>query len=187
MARLRGALDHSLNFSKRYEVEGAYLLVGVDKLTMVTQALRHEAADAVLLAIGDRLDRCLRASDVIGRVGGDRFGAVLSNVPEADVEAATGKVLDAIRNTPIDTPEGPVDATVSIGAVPFPGAINTAQDVMMRGRGPAESQAARPLLYLHIYVLTGVERASQILHRHRRAGSTRIAGKTPALRLSAHR
>ena len=99
---------------------------------MVTQALRHEAAVAVLLAIGDRLDRCLRASNVIGRVGGDRFGAVLSNVPEADVEAATGKVLDAIRNTPIDTPEGPVDATVSIGAVPFPGAINTAQDVMMR-------------------------------------------------------
>ena len=99
---------------------------------MVTQALRHEAAVAVLLAIGDRLDRCLRASNVIGRVGGDRFGAVLSNVPEADVEAATGKVLDAIRNTPIDTPEGPVYATVSIGAVPFPGAINTAQDVMMR-------------------------------------------------------
>ena len=132
MARLREALDHSLNLSKRYEVEGAYLLVGVDKLTMVTQALRHEAADAVLLAIGDRLDRCLRTSDVIGRVGGDRFRAVLSNVPEADVEAATGKVLDAIRNTPIDAPEGPVDATVSIGAVPFPGAINTAQDVMMR-------------------------------------------------------
>ena len=131
-ARLREALDHSLNFSKRYEVQGAYLLVGADKLTMVNQALGHEAADAVLLAIGDRLDRCLRASDVIGRVGGDRFGAVLSNVPEADVEAATDKILDAIRSAPIDTPEGPVYATVSIGAVPFPGAINTAQDVMMR-------------------------------------------------------
>lgn len=131
-ARLREALDHSLNFSKRYEVSGAYLLVGVDKLTMVNQALGHEAADAVLLAVGDRLDRCLRASDVIGRVGGDRFGAVLSNVPEADVEAATEKILDAVRNAPIDTPEGPVYVTVSVGAVPFPGAINTAQDVMMR-------------------------------------------------------
>ncbi len=131
-ARLREALDHALNFSKRYEVQGAYLLVGVDKLTMVNQALGHEAADAVLLAIGDRLDRCLRASDVIGRVGGDRFGAILSNVPEEDIEAATDKILDAIRTTPIDTPEGPVYVTVSIGAVPFPGAINTAQDVMMR-------------------------------------------------------
>ncbi len=131
-ARLREALDHSLNFTKRYEVNGAYLLVGVDKLTMVNQALGHEAADAVLLAIGDRMDRCLRASDVIGRVGGDRFGEVLSNVPEADIEAATDKILDAVRGTPINTPEGPVYATVSIGAVPFPGAINTSQDVMMR-------------------------------------------------------
>lgn len=131
-ARLREALDHSLNFSKRYDVNGAYLLVGVDKLTMVNQALGHEAADAVLLAVGDRLDRCLRASDVIGRVGGDRFGAVLTNVPENDVDAATDKILEAIRNTPIDTPEGPVYVTVSIGAVPFPGAVNTALDVMMR-------------------------------------------------------
>ena len=62
MARLREALDHSLNFSKRYEVEGAYLLVGVDKLTMVTQALRHEAAVAVLLAIGDRFEADIAAA-----------------------------------------------------------------------------------------------------------------------------
>lgn len=131
-ARLREALDHALNFSKRYDLNGAYLLVGVDKLTMVNQALGHEAADSVLLAVGDRLDRCLRASDVIGRVGGDRFGAILSNVPEEDLEAAMDKILDAVRNAPIETPEGPVYATVSIGAVPFPGAINTAQDAMMR-------------------------------------------------------
>ena len=85
-----------------------------------------------MLAVGDRLDRCLRASDVIGRVGGDKFGAILSNVPEADLEAATEKILDAVRNVPIDTPEGPVYVTISIGAVPFPGAINTALHVMMR-------------------------------------------------------
>ena len=131
-ARLREALEHSLNFTKRYDLNGAFLLVGVDKLTMVNQAFGHEAADSVLLAIGDSLDRCLRASDVIGRVGGDRFGAILSNLPTDDIDAATDKILDAIRNAPIDTPEGPVYATVSIGAVPFPGAINTAQDVMMR-------------------------------------------------------
>jgi diguanylate cyclase (GGDEF)-like protein len=131
--RLREALDHALNVTKRYKVEGAYLVVGVDNLTMINQALGHDAADSVLLAVGDRLDRCLRASDVIGRVGGDKFGAVLSNVPESELEAATEKkFLDAIRQAPINTPEGPLYVTVSIGAVIFPGAINTAQDVMMR-------------------------------------------------------
>ena len=89
--RLREALDHALNVTKRYKVEGAYLVVGVDKLTIINQALGHDAADSVLLAVGDRLDRCLRASDVIGRVGGDKFGAVLSNVPESELEAATEK------------------------------------------------------------------------------------------------
>ncbi len=131
-ARLREALDHSLSFSERYRVSGAYLVIGVDKLTMVNQALGHEAADSVLLSIGDRLDRCLRASDVIGRVGGDKFGAILSNVPESELDAATDKILETIRSTPIETPEGPVYVTVSIGAVTFPNALNKAQDVMMR-------------------------------------------------------
>ncbi|MEX2453147.1 MAG: bifunctional diguanylate cyclase/phosphodiesterase [Rhodospirillaceae bacterium] len=131
-ARLREALDHALNFATRYDIEGAYLVIGIDKLTMVNQALGHRAADSVLLAVGDRLDRCLRASDVIGRVGGDKFGVVLSNVPESELESATEKLLNAIRHTPAETPEGPVYVTVSIGAVTFPSAVTTSQDVMMR-------------------------------------------------------
>lgn len=123
--RLREALDYASNDTKRYKGEGAYLVVGDDKLTMINQALGHDAADSVLLAVGDRLDRCLRASDVIGRVGGDKFGAVLSNVSESELEAATEKIRDALRQAPIKTPEGPVYVTVSIGAVTFSGAINT--------------------------------------------------------------
>ena len=131
-ARLREALEHALNFTKRYGVDGAYLVIGIDKLTMVNQALGHKAADTVLVAVGDRLDQTLRASDVIGRVGGDKFGAILANVPAGELECATEKLLDSIRHKPIETPEGPVYATVSIGAVTFPSAANTAQDIMMR-------------------------------------------------------
>jgi predicted signal transduction protein with EAL and GGDEF domain len=69
---------------------------------------------------------------VIGRVGGDKFGAILSNVPESELDAATDKILETNRSTPIETPEGPVYVTVSIGAVTFPNALNKAQDVMMR-------------------------------------------------------
>ena len=131
-ARLREALEHALNFTERYEISGAYLVLGIDKLTMVNQALGHRAADAVVLAVGDRLDRCLRASDVIGRVGGDKFGVILSNVQESEIESTTEKLLDAVRTAPVDTLEGPVYVTISIGVVTFPSAVTSAQDVMMR-------------------------------------------------------
>ena len=131
-SRLREALEHALNYSRRYNVDGAYLVIGIDNLTMVNQALGHEAADAVLLAVGDRIDRCLRASDVIGRAGGDRFGVILSNVPESEIETAADKILEAVRHEPMETTEGPVSVTVSIGAVAFPGTVNSALDLMTR-------------------------------------------------------
>ncbi len=45
----------------------------------------YEAADTVLIEIGRRLDSCLRVSDLIGRLGGDRFGIALSHCPEPSI------------------------------------------------------------------------------------------------------
>ena len=61
---------------------GAYLAIGIDKLASINDAFGYEAADQVIIEIGQRLDRCLRVSDVIGRVGGDRFGIVLAHCAE---------------------------------------------------------------------------------------------------------
>ncbi len=131
-ARLREVLDYALYYSQRYRVEGAYLVIGVDKMTLVNQAFGHEIADSILLSVSERLDRCLRSSDVIGRVGGDRFGAVLTNCPESELVHAAEKILETARNTVVETPSGPVHVTVSIGAVSFPASVKTAVDAMTK-------------------------------------------------------
>jgi diguanylate cyclase (GGDEF)-like protein len=130
--RLRESLDHALHYSQRYGVEGAYMVIGIDKMTTVNQAFGHEVADSAILAIGDRLDRCLRASDVIGRIGGDKFGAVLANCSEADIAIAAEKILETARDTVVETPAGPIHVTVSIGAVSYPRAVKTAVDAMTK-------------------------------------------------------
>ena len=130
--RLREALDYALYFSQRYGVEGAYLVIGIDKMTLVNQAFGHKIADSILLSVSERLDRCLRSSDVIGRVGGDRFGAVLSNCPESELTNAAEKILKTARTTVVETPSGPIHVTVSIGAVSFPASVKTAVDAMTK-------------------------------------------------------
>jgi diguanylate cyclase (GGDEF)-like protein len=130
--RLREALDHIVSSSLRSGAAGAYLAIGIDKLTGVNDALGYEAADAVIVAVGQRLDRCLRVSDVIGRVGGDRFGIVLANCPEEHVAIATEKILAAVSHTPIMTASGPVYVTVSIGSATFPEQAKTSYEVMTR-------------------------------------------------------
>ncbi len=130
--RLREALDHALYYGSRYKVVGAYLVIGIDNINMVNQAFGYEVADAVIVALGHRLDRCLRACDVIGRLGGDRFGVVLSNGPGSELPIAADKILEVARNTEVDTPAGPIHVTVSIGAAGFPDTAMTASDAMTK-------------------------------------------------------
>jgi diguanylate cyclase (GGDEF)-like protein len=130
--RLREALDHVLAAGLRTSAQGAYLAVGIDKLGAINDAFGYEAADAVIIEVGQRLDRWLRVSDVIGRVGGDRYGIVLSNCGEEHIAAAAEKILAAVSSAPIETIAGPVFATVSIGGTCFPEQAKTSFDVMTR-------------------------------------------------------
>lgn len=131
-ARLRDELDHALSFARRFRVAGAFLVIGVDKLAMVNNAFGYEIGDAVLVAIGQRLDRALRSSDLIGRLGGDRFGVLLTNCPEDSVTACMERIIEAMRGHAIEINGQSIPITVSIGCVLFPGLVNTAYEVMTK-------------------------------------------------------
>jgi diguanylate cyclase (GGDEF)-like protein len=128
--RLREALQNALSYNERYKVSGGYLAVGIDKLSMINDGYGHEAADAVIIGVGQRIERCLRVTDVIGRIGGDRFGCVLSHCDENGLTITAEKILDSFRSSPIETPSGPVHVTVSVGGSQIPGFIRTALDAM---------------------------------------------------------
>jgi diguanylate cyclase (GGDEF)-like protein len=131
-ARLSEALSQAVAASLRSRVPGAYLTVGIDKLGTINDAFGYETADQVIIEIGRRLDRQFRDSDVMGRVGGDRFGVVLINCPHENVVAVAEKILALIGQTQITTSVGPIYATVSIGSLSFPEQGKTSFDVMTR-------------------------------------------------------
>ena len=130
--RLRQGLDQAVATALRSNSPGAYLVIGIDKLATINDAFGYEIADQVILEIGQRLDQSLRESDVVGRVGGDRFGIVLTNCPEESVAIAAEKVLSRISDVPIGTAAGPIYTTVSIGGTSFPSQARTAHEVMAR-------------------------------------------------------
>jgi diguanylate cyclase (GGDEF)-like protein len=130
--RLREALDHMLAQSERSGLPGAYLAIGIDKLATINDVFGYEAADQVIVEVGMRLDRCLRVSDVIGRMGGDRFGIVLTPCPEPNIAIVAEKILSSVSQMPIDTLAGPVYATVSVGGAPYPDQAKTSYEVMTR-------------------------------------------------------
>ena len=54
-------------------------------MTVVNEAYGVDVADQVVLTVGERLERSLRSADVIGRIGGNRFGVVLANCQEDEI------------------------------------------------------------------------------------------------------
>src|SRR3546814_2490009 len=82
------------------------VVIGVDHLDRINTGYGYEAGNAVLVEIGRRLDSCLRAADVIGRPGGDFFGAILSACSEEAAQLAAERVLQSLRDNPVATPGG---------------------------------------------------------------------------------
>jgi diguanylate cyclase (GGDEF)-like protein len=80
-------LNRAISYIKRYHAAGALIVLDIDRLKPINDTFGHAAGDQVLKAIAGVLLRQVRASDVIGRLGGDEFGVLLWNLTEADAHA----------------------------------------------------------------------------------------------------
>jgi diguanylate cyclase (GGDEF)-like protein/PAS domain S-box-containing protein len=80
---------------------GAVLFIDCDNFKEINDALGHYAGDTVLQIAAQRLDQALRPDDVVGRVGGDEFVALLAAPLEAFEVDNLAKQLHAALAEPI--------------------------------------------------------------------------------------
>lgn len=89
-------LGRAIAYIKRYQTGGALIVLDVDRLKPVNDAFGHAAGDQVLKAIVATITHQIRASDVVGRLGGDEFGLLLWNLSETDARAKAASLEQAI-------------------------------------------------------------------------------------------
>jgi diguanylate cyclase (GGDEF)-like protein len=89
-------LGRAVAYIKRYQASAALIVVDVDRLKPINDVFGHAAGDEVLKAIAAVLTRQVRASDVVGRLGGDEFGLLLWNLSETDTRVKTAALEQAI-------------------------------------------------------------------------------------------
>ena len=133
--RVRQALDHAIEECSRSGALGAFIVIGVDQMGMINSAYGFEAGDAVLVELGQRLDRAVRGSDVIGRLGGDRFGVVLGHSSPEGVAITAERILQIVRQTPIAFGGEQIHVTASVSMVMVPEHSKTSFDAITKAEG----------------------------------------------------
>jgi len=99
----------------------AVLMIDVDHFKRFNDEHGHEAGDLVLGALGERLGRVVRASDIASRYGGEEFVVVLPEVTPARALARAEQIRAAAQaNRLTHHGEALPPVTVSIGVAMYP-------------------------------------------------------------------
>lgn len=113
--RLGEMLAHELQRCRRFNHRFSLLMVDIDHFKRINDGHGHPAGDGVLTGLADRLKKCVRDVDLVGRWGGEEFLVLL---PETD-QVAASECAERIRATIADSPfehDGlKLEVTVSIG------------------------------------------------------------------------
>jgi len=119
-ALLNEEVDHEIAVARRRRSRLAVIFIDIDYFKHINDSFGHEAGDVVLKETAARLTRTVREIDIVGRMGGDEFVVVLSEVSDAlDVLALTEKLrVECARPIAFDVHE--LRIAISIGISMFP-------------------------------------------------------------------
>jgi diguanylate cyclase (GGDEF)-like protein len=81
-------LTRTLSYAERYGTPSSVIYLDLNGLKQLNDTKGHAAGDAAILKVAKILAANVRESDIVGRLGGDEFGVMLSH---ADEDAAHGK------------------------------------------------------------------------------------------------
>jgi diguanylate cyclase (GGDEF)-like protein/PAS domain S-box-containing protein len=109
-------LVHALDRSRRTAEPVAVFLFDLDDFKPINDTYGHQAGDAVLVELAERLRTEVRESDTAARFGGDEFAVIVEDATDLGVLAALASRLQVAMSGPVVL--GPVDVCtvgVSIG------------------------------------------------------------------------
>ncbi|HKA38196.1 MAG TPA: EAL domain-containing protein [Burkholderiales bacterium] len=113
-------LEAMIRRARRTDWTLGVMFLDLDRFKVVNDSLGHHAGDQLLRIAGGRIQRAIRESDMLFRMGGDEFTVLLENVRGPEEAAAVAqRVIEAIAE-PIRLQAHEIRVTASIGMALFP-------------------------------------------------------------------
>ncbi len=110
------------------ETNYAVLVIDLDRFGRVNSCLGSMAGDEMLITVARRIKGSLRASDVLGRIGGDEFGVLIAiDEGREEAERVAGRIRKVL-STPFRLSDFEIRVTCAIGMAFGADTIGDAED-----------------------------------------------------------
>jgi len=113
-------LQQGLVQAKRDKVHLALMFLDLDKFKPINDTYGHAVGDLLLQEVALRLQKCVRESDTVSRIGGDEFVVLLRSIEvEQDAKLVAEKMLNLLQQS-FELKGHSLNISVSIGIAVYP-------------------------------------------------------------------
>ena len=106
---------NQVEYCKRHEYPVSAIILDADHFKNINDTYGHASGDAALQNLSNILQNLTRASDVIGRIGGEEFAVLLTSTNVKDAMLVAEKLKNWIADNPVHIDDEYFSMTVSIG------------------------------------------------------------------------
>ncbi|WP_405121352.1 diguanylate cyclase domain-containing protein [Pseudomonas petroselini] len=129
-------LDHALQTARSHNHTLALLFLDINDFKGINDVHGHAMGDRVLCVIARRLERCVRETDLVARMGGDEFTVMITDIQSPDAVAGKVAQILAVMAEPLGAEFGGVKMpSCSVGVAFYPGDGEDADTLLSHADG----------------------------------------------------
>lgn len=127
---LHEQLDQAIRLAAPGQKRLAVAFLDLDRFKQINDSLGHRAGDTLLKQVARRLRNASRATDIVGRYGGDEFVMIFPNIDDRFSGSFLAEKLLYSFSDPFQLPERELFCTPSIGIAFYPDHADTADGLI---------------------------------------------------------
>lgn len=124
------SVERAIARSRRSNTAVVVFFIDLDNFKSINDSLGHDAGDALLKTIADRINLAVRTEDLVGRLGGDEFAVVMEGLQEAEFSIKIAQHILDVVGLPIPLKGRDIHSTPSIGIATYPTCGDSAMELL---------------------------------------------------------
>jgi len=109
-------VDHAIKLAKRnQDYLFAVLFLDLDRFKIVNDSLGHDVGDQLLIATARQIEKCLRTTDTVAHLSGDKFTILLEDIKDIKDATRVAERIQVTLKSPLNLNNHEVFTSASIG------------------------------------------------------------------------